>query len=53
MLLPDDVDWPGTHEMRQRHMGDHYSPHTGIKVENLGSPDIKLEIEVIAVVNSA
>jgi len=48
----DDADWPKIEEIRQRHMGDHYPPHTGIKVENLWSPDIKLEIEVMAVVQS-
>lgn len=42
--------WPTVHEVRQRYMGDHYPPHTGTKVANLGSPDIKLEIEVTAVI---
>jgi len=46
----DSSDWPAIHEIRQRYMGDHYPPHTGTIVSNLGSPDIKLEIEVTAVV---
>jgi len=48
----DDTDWPEIHEIRDRYIVDHYPPHTGIKVDNLGSPDIKLEIEVMAVVRS-
>ena len=48
----DNIDWPEIHEIQQHHMGDHYPPHTGIKVENLGSSDIKLEIEMMAVVHS-
>jgi len=48
----DNIDWPEIHEIRERYMGGHCPPHTGIKVENLGSPDIKLEIEVMAVVRS-
>jgi 2-iminobutanoate/2-iminopropanoate deaminase len=47
----DDSDWLAIHEIRQRYMGDHYPPHTGTKVENLGLLDIKLEIEVTAVVS--
>jgi enamine deaminase RidA (YjgF/YER057c/UK114 family) len=46
----DSSDWPMIHEIRQHYMGDHYPPHTGTKVSNLGSPDIRLEIEVTAVV---
>jgi len=46
----DSSDWPMMHDVRQRYMGDHYPPHTGTKVRNLGSPDIRLEIEVTAVV---
>ena len=45
----DSSDWPMIHEIRQRYMGDHYPPHTGVEVRNLGSPDIRLEIEVTAV----
>ena len=47
----DSSDWPAIHEIRQRYMGDHYPPHTGSKVRNLGSPEIRLEIEVMAVVS--
>jgi enamine deaminase RidA (YjgF/YER057c/UK114 family) len=46
----DSSDWPTIHEIRQRYMGNHYPPHTGTEVRNLGSPDIRLEIEVTAVV---
>lgn len=48
----DDSDWPLIHEVRQSAMGDHRPPHTGTKVETLGSPSIRVEIEVSAVVDS-
>ena len=45
-------DMPVIHEARQRHMGDHYPPHTGTKVDNPSWVErgMRLEIEVIAVV---
>ena len=46
----DDSDGPVIHEVRQRYMGDHYPPHTGTKVANLDPPDLKVEIEVTAVI---
>lgn len=33
--------------------GDHRPPHTGIIVAGLGSPEVRLEVEVIAVVAGA
>lgn len=46
-------DMPIIHEVRQRHMGDHYPPHTGIRVANPSWVErgIRLEIEVTAVVS--
>jgi len=43
------------HEVRQRFFGDHYPPHTGTKKVDAGweRRGIRLEIEVIAVVNGA
>jgi enamine deaminase RidA (YjgF/YER057c/UK114 family) len=49
----DDSDWPQIHDVRQKAMGDHYPPHTATRVETLGSPDIRVEIEVTAVVETS
>jgi enamine deaminase RidA (YjgF/YER057c/UK114 family) len=36
-------------EVRFEHFGDHRPPHTGLIVAALGSPELKLEVDVIAV----
>jgi len=45
-------DMPVVHEVRQRYMGGHYPPHTGIKVDSPSwvEQGIRVEIEVMAVV---
>jgi len=35
--------------VRLAHFGDHRPPHTGLIIAGLGSPDVRLEVEVIAV----
>jgi enamine deaminase RidA (YjgF/YER057c/UK114 family) len=37
-------------QVRFAFFGDHRPPHTGIIVAGLGSPEVRLEVEVIAVV---
>jgi 2-iminobutanoate/2-iminopropanoate deaminase len=36
-------------DVRLRFFGEHRPPHTGLIVASLGSPEIRLEVEVIAV----
>jgi len=44
-------DMPVIHEVRQHHMGDHFPPHTGTKVDKPSwvESGMRVEIEVIAV----
>jgi 2-iminobutanoate/2-iminopropanoate deaminase len=39
-------------EVRFRHFGEHRPPHTGLIVAALGAPEVKVEVEVIAVLAS-
>lgn len=47
--LVDRADSPAVAKVRLGAMGGHRPPHTGMVVAGLGSPDFKLEIEMIAV----
>lgn len=48
-FLVDRADAPAVSKVRFEHFGDHRPPHTGLIVAGLGGPDVKLEVEVIAV----
>lgn len=38
-------------EVRRQYFGDHRPPHTGLIVAALGAPEVKVEVEVIAVLS--
>ena len=48
-FLVDRADAPAVSKVRFEYFGDHRPPHTGLIVAGLGSPEVKLEVEVIAV----
>lgn len=48
-FLVDRNDAPIVSQIRFEYFGDHRPPHTGLIVAGLGSPEVKLEVEVIAV----
>ncbi len=45
---PDDI--AKTVDIRREYFGDHRPPHTGNVISMLGSPDVRFEIEVIAMI---
>lgn len=47
--LVDPTDAKAVSEVRIEFFGDHRPPHTGLIVAGLGSPEVKVEVEVIAV----
>ncbi len=47
--LLDRADSPMVTAVRHEHFGDHRPPHTGLIVAGLGSPGVRLEVDVIAV----
>lgn len=47
--LTDPADSKAVSEVRLEFFGDHRPPHTGLIVAGLGSPEVKVEVEVIAV----
>ncbi len=47
--LVDPADAKAVSEVRLEFFGDHRPPHTGLIVAGLGSPEVKVEVEVIAV----
>lgn len=47
--LVDRNDAAAVSAVRLAHFGDHRPPHTGLIIAGLGSPDVRLEVEVIAV----
>jgi 2-iminobutanoate/2-iminopropanoate deaminase len=51
-FLTDRADSPAVTKVRFARFGDHRPPHTGLIVQ-LGRPEIKLEVEVIAKVGAA
>lgn len=48
-FLVDRNDSAAVTAVRLEHFGDHRPPHTGLIIAGLGSPEIRLEVEVIAV----
>ncbi|MCS7068640.1 MAG: RidA family protein [Meiothermus sp.] len=48
--LVDPADSKAVSEVRLEFFGEHRPPHTGLIVAGLGSPEVKVEVEVIAVV---
>lgn len=48
-FLVDRADAPAVSKIRFEYFGDHRPPHTGLIVAGLGSAEVKLEVEVIAV----
>lgn len=47
--LTDPADSKAVSEVRLGFFGSHRPPHTGLIVAGLGSPEVKVEVEVIAV----
>ncbi len=47
--LVDSADSKAVSEVRLEFFGDHRPPHTGLIVAALGGPEVKVEVEVIAV----
>jgi enamine deaminase RidA (YjgF/YER057c/UK114 family) len=47
--LVDRADSQAVSAVRFEHFGDHRPPHTGLIVAGLGSPELKVEVDVIAV----
>lgn len=47
--LVDRADSQVVSAVRFEHFGDHRPPHTGVIVAGLGSPEVRVEVEVIAV----
>lgn len=50
--LVDAADSRAVSEVRLKHFGEHRPPHTGLIVAALGAPEVKVEVEVIAVLAS-
>ncbi len=46
--LVDRADSPGVSQVRFEHFGDHRPPHTGLIVAGLGSPELRVEVDIIA-----
>jgi enamine deaminase RidA (YjgF/YER057c/UK114 family) len=47
--LLDRADSPAVTQVRYEHLGDHRPPHTGLIIAGLGSPEVRLEVDVVAV----
>jgi 2-iminobutanoate/2-iminopropanoate deaminase len=50
--LVDGADSKAVTDVRLEFFGDHRPPHTGLIVAGLGSPEVRLEVEVIVVLPS-
>src|SRR5215471_16642513 len=50
--LVDRADAPSVSAIRFEHFGDQRPPHTGVIVAGLGSPDVRVEVDIIAVLPS-
>lgn len=48
VFLTDRADSPAISAERKKFFGDHRPPHSGIIIGGLGSPEVKVEVEVIA-----
>jgi 2-iminobutanoate/2-iminopropanoate deaminase len=51
--LVDRADSAAVSAVRFEYLGDHRPPHTGLIVAGLGSPDLRVEVDVIAVLPAA
>ena len=40
-------------EVRREYFGDHRPPHTGLVITMLGAPEVRFEVEVVAVIPDA
>ena len=49
--LVDPADGPAASVARQAFFGAHRPPHTGLVVAGLGGPEVRLEVEVVAVLS--
>lgn len=49
-ILVDRADGPAVTAERLAFFGDHRPPHTGIIILGLGSPEVRVEVEVVAYV---
>jgi 2-iminobutanoate/2-iminopropanoate deaminase len=47
-ILVDRADGPAVTAERLAFFGDHRPPHTGIIITGLGSPEVRVEVEVVA-----
>ena len=47
-ILVDRADAAAVAAARKAFFGDHRPPHTGIIIGGLGSPEVKVEVEVVA-----
>lgn len=47
-ILVDRADGPPVTVERLAFFGDHRPPHTGIIIAGLGSPEVRVEVEVVA-----
>lgn len=47
--LVDRADSTAVSAVRFEHLGTHRPPHTGLIVAGLGSPDLRVEVDVVAV----
>jgi enamine deaminase RidA (YjgF/YER057c/UK114 family) len=47
--LVDRADAQAVSAVRFQYLGDHRPPHTGLIVAGLGSPDLRVEVDAIAV----
>ena len=47
-IMVDRADRDAVTEPRLAFFGDHRPPHTGIVIAGLGSPEVKIEVEVVA-----
>lgn len=47
-ILVDRTDGPAVTAERFAALGSHRPPHTGVIVQGLGSPEVRVEVEVVA-----
>lgn len=47
-IMVDRADRDAVTEPRLAFFGDHRPPHTGIVIAGLGSPEVRIEVEVVA-----
>jgi 2-iminobutanoate/2-iminopropanoate deaminase len=52
-ILTDRADSAAITAARKAFFGDHRPPHTGIVITGLGSPEVKVEVEIVAYVPRA